>query len=755
MNQAKIFFLILIFIFSVCYGASPIIPLTINILPADNIWNTPINALPVHAKSDTYINTIGKDKPVHPDFGSGLYNGAPIGIPFITVTGSQAKVSVTFTYDDESDVGPYPIPADAPIEGGSDSTGDRHVLVIDNDNGILYELYNAFPQADGSWQAGSGAIYSLSSNDLRPDTWTSADAAGLPVFPGLIRYDEVLQGAINHAIRFTTNQTKKEYVWPARHYASSLTDDKYPPMGQRFRLKSTFDSSSYSNDMKVIITALKTYGMILADNGSPWYISGAPDDRWDNDILNELKNIIGSDFEAVDTSSLMVSINSGQVNNFVDSTAPSVPTGLISSSITQSTLSLSWTASTDAIGVTGYKIYQDGVQIGTSATNSLSVTGLTAATNYSFTVSAYDSAANNSAISSSLAVTTLSATTPDTIAPSVPTNLTSAAITPTTFTLSWTASTDDVAVTGYKIFQDNVQIGTSTTTAYSVTGLTTATTYSFTVTAYDAAANNSSLSNALSVSSTSTPDTTAPSIPIDLVSASITTTTFTLTWTASSDAVGVTGYKIFQNDTQIGTSTSTTFAVTALIASTTYSFTVSAYDAAGNESAKSTALSVTTSASLDTIAPTVPTGLASSAITKTTFTLSWTSSTDAVGVTSYNIYNGGGLAGTSSTTSFDVIGLIAATTYSFTVSALDAAGNNSAQSSPLSVKTSATIETTDTTQPVDGNDNQNSGSNSSSGGGGGGGCTYAQNSSKENQIGFLLSMIFSLFIISILRKIKL
>lgn len=285
----------------------------VKIFPIDNIWNTPINKLPVSAKSDTYIEAIGKDKTVHPDFGSGLYEGAPIGIPFMTVRGKQKKYNVTFTYHDESDKGPYPIPADAPIEGGQDGNGDRHVIVIDIDNGILYELYKAFPQNDGSWNADSGAIFSLKSNELRADTWTSADAAGLPIFPGLIRYDEVLKGSINHAIRFTTDKTKKEYVWPAKHFASSLTDDKYPPLGQRFRLKANFDSSGFSKEVKVIITALQTYGIILADNGSPWFLSGAPDERWDNDILRQLKKIIGSDFEAIDGSSLMSDEDSGAV----------------------------------------------------------------------------------------------------------------------------------------------------------------------------------------------------------------------------------------------------------------------------------------------------------------------------------------------------------------------------------------------------------------------------------------------------------
>jgi hypothetical protein len=283
------------------------------LLPADNIWNTPIDALPVDTNSNTYIDTIGADRNIHADFGSGLWEGGPIGIPFTTVPGDQEKVSVSFYYDDESDAGPYPIPADAPIEGGEHSDGDRHVLVVDRDNCVLYELYDAWPQGDGSWEAGSGAIYDLNSNALRPNGWTSADAAGLPVLPGLVRYEEVAAGEIKHALRFTVPQTRKAYVWPARHYASSLTGSQYPPMGQRFRLKASFDISGYSQQVQVILRALKKYGMILADNGSAWFISGAPDERWNNDVLRELHNVRGADFEAVDQSSLMVSPNSGQV----------------------------------------------------------------------------------------------------------------------------------------------------------------------------------------------------------------------------------------------------------------------------------------------------------------------------------------------------------------------------------------------------------------------------------------------------------
>ena len=220
--------------------------------------------------------------------------------------------AVTFDYDDESDPGPYPIPTHAPIEGGPNSDGDRHVLVVDRDHCVLYEMWNSWPNANGSWHAGSGAVFSLNSHALRPAGWTSADAAGLPVAAGLVRYEEVAAGQIRHAIRFTVPQTRRAYVWPARHYASTLTGTQYPPMGQRFRLKANFNLAGFAPEVQVILQAFKTYGIILADNGSAWYISGAPDARWNDDVLRQLNQVHGSDFEAVDVSSLMIDPNSGQ-----------------------------------------------------------------------------------------------------------------------------------------------------------------------------------------------------------------------------------------------------------------------------------------------------------------------------------------------------------------------------------------------------------------------------------------------------------
>jgi hypothetical protein len=281
-----------------------------SVLPANNTWNTPIDTMPVLSNSSSMVTTIGASTGFHADFGAGLWDGGPIGIPFITVTGSQTKYPATFLYADESDPGPYAVPLNAPIEGGSSSTGDRHAIAIDTTNCILYELYDAYPQS-ASWNADSGAVYDLKSNALRPAGWTSADAAGLPIMPGLVTYEEVQSGEIKHAIRFTAPQSRHAYVWPARHYASSLTGTQYPRMGERFRLKASVDISSYPADVQVILRAMKKYGIILADNGSAWYISGKPDDRWNNTNLHTLGNLPGSNFEAVDTSSLMIDPNSG------------------------------------------------------------------------------------------------------------------------------------------------------------------------------------------------------------------------------------------------------------------------------------------------------------------------------------------------------------------------------------------------------------------------------------------------------------
>lgn len=279
--------------------------------PPDNIWNAPVDNLPVHPRSPAYVSSIGASRPLHPDFGT-VYRGAPAGIPFALVGGDQPKIPVKFRYHWDADPGPYPIPAAAPIEGGPSSATDRHVLVLDTANCILYELFSAYPQTDGSWLAGSGAIFQLKNNSLRPAGKTSADAAGLPILPGLVRYDEVAAGEIRHAVRFTAPRTQRAYAWPARHFASTTEDANYPPMGARFRLKASVDISTFPPEAQVILTALKKYGMIVADNGGPWFLSGAPDMRWNDARLRQLTRIPGSSFEAVDVSSLLVNQDSAQ-----------------------------------------------------------------------------------------------------------------------------------------------------------------------------------------------------------------------------------------------------------------------------------------------------------------------------------------------------------------------------------------------------------------------------------------------------------
>ena len=298
-----------------CFPSSEAPPCAV--LPADNIWNRDISAMPIHAMSATWIASIGAGAPLHPDFGAGPYQNHTIGIPYAVIGATQPLVPLSFTYFDESDPGPYPIPPLVPVEGGgahaSKGKGDAHVLLVQESTCQLYEVYAAKRlQKGASWDAGSGAVFDLSSNALRPDTWTSADAAGLPILPGLIRYDEILAGEITHAVRFTTSVTQRAYVWPARHYASSQTDPALPPMGIRVRLKALVDISSFSPANQVILTALKRYGMMLADNGAPMFISGAPDSRWDDDDLHTLTTLHGGDFEVVDVSSLMVDPDSGQ-----------------------------------------------------------------------------------------------------------------------------------------------------------------------------------------------------------------------------------------------------------------------------------------------------------------------------------------------------------------------------------------------------------------------------------------------------------
>jgi hypothetical protein len=270
------------------------------VFPASSVWNKPVNKLPRHKNSAAIVKAIGARLHVHADFGSGLWDGGPIGIPITVVGSAQPTSSVSFHYDEESDPGPYPIPPDVQIEGGPDADGDRHAIVVERDSCTLYELFDLHP----AWEAGSGAIWNLRSNALRPRGWTSADAAGLPILPGLARYDEVARGVIDHALRFTVRRSRRAYVYPARHFASSSTNPNLPPMGLRLRLRANFPVASFPPQARVVLRALKRYGMIVADNGSSWYISGAPDPRWSNDQLHSLHRVRGSDFRVVNTSQL-------------------------------------------------------------------------------------------------------------------------------------------------------------------------------------------------------------------------------------------------------------------------------------------------------------------------------------------------------------------------------------------------------------------------------------------------------------------
>lgn len=279
----------------------------LTIFPADNPWNQDVSRLPVHPQSQVYLTSVGLDKPLHPDFGT-VWNGAPSGIPYNLVSGDQPKQTVTFEYPDESDAGPYPIPVKPLLEGGPNAAleSDRHILMIDYDNKKLYELFHCVQQPNGRWKAGSGAIFDLTTNQLRPSGWTSADAAGLPIFPGLVRYDEIVErGQLNHALRFTVKKTQRGYIAPATHWASRSNDRRLPPMGLRVRLRSDFDVSKFPPSARVILTGLKTYGMLLADNGGDWFVSGAPDPRWNDDELGTLKRVKVRDFEAVDTGPLI------------------------------------------------------------------------------------------------------------------------------------------------------------------------------------------------------------------------------------------------------------------------------------------------------------------------------------------------------------------------------------------------------------------------------------------------------------------
>jgi len=272
------------------------------LFPADNLWNTPVDTADVHPQSDTYIQSIGPDTELHPDFGT-EWEGILLGIPYTTVPDDQALVDVSFRWPEESDPGPYPIPADAPVEGGPDADGDRHVLVVREGACILYEMFDSHLQPDGSWTAGSGAVWHLDQNEVRPEGWTSADAAGLAILPGLLRWEDVYEtGEVRHALRVTVSQAQRAYILPATHSDGQCGyDPDCPPMGLRLRLKADFDESGFDPALQIIFRGMKKYGLVVADTGSDMFVSGAHDMRWDDDLLHAFHQLTASDFEAVYT----------------------------------------------------------------------------------------------------------------------------------------------------------------------------------------------------------------------------------------------------------------------------------------------------------------------------------------------------------------------------------------------------------------------------------------------------------------------
>jgi hypothetical protein len=274
------------------------------LFPRNTYWYANVSTLPLHASSAAYVGRIGAGEQVHPDFMAGTWQGQPIGMPYAVVPADQPLVPITFKYQNESDPGPYPIPPDVPIEEGADSAGDRHIIIVRQGDCLLHEVFDAHPDGNGGWTGGSGAVWNLNSTGMRPPGWTSGDAAGMPILPGLVRYEEVAAGSIQHAIRMTVPQTQSSYVWPASHHSGSGGDPSLPPMGTWFRLRADFDTSGFGPQARVVLEALKIHGAIVADNGPAWMLAGVPDDRWNNQDLLGLHAVKGSDFEAVDTSGM-------------------------------------------------------------------------------------------------------------------------------------------------------------------------------------------------------------------------------------------------------------------------------------------------------------------------------------------------------------------------------------------------------------------------------------------------------------------
>ncbi|MDP8219384.1 MAG: hypothetical protein P9M03_11740, partial [Candidatus Theseobacter exili] len=459
-----------------------------SVFPKNNIWNTPVDKLPIHPESDLFIKAIGERDRLIPDFGEDWETGIA-GIPYMVVTSSHPKVQVTFANDFESDPGPYPIPKDIPVEGGPDSHGKRRVIVIDKDNWILYEMSNSWLQGTDNWYAETGAVFDLKSNDLRPIGWTSADAAGLPVFPGLVRYEEVESGEINHALRFTARQITASFVWPSRHFNSGEKNDIFPPMGQYFRLKANFPIARFSPKAQVILTALKKYGMMLADNGDNWSLSGVFDERWDENLIRELQQIKGYNFEAVDASSLITNQNSGSVKKGDAVVGITAPFDLSANAISATKIILRWKISSDSNKIIKYKIYRDGTYIAETIDQKYTDKKLQESTEYTYAVTSCDSEENESDHSVSISVETPAP--PDTTPPDSPKRLTAEVISHSQINLIWVGAKDNVKIEGYKILRNGKTIDSTKNTTYSDTSLEGSTEYSFTLIAFDEAGNES------------------------------------------------------------------------------------------------------------------------------------------------------------------------------------------------------------------------------------------------------------------------
>ena len=655
-----------------------------SVFPQNNIWNTPVDKLPAHPKSDLFVRAIGERASLKPNFGEDWETGAVAGIPYMVVSSSQLKAHVTFANDFESDPGPYPVPNDFPVEGGPDAHGKRRVIVVDKDSWTLYEMSNAWHQGANNWYAETGAVFDLNTNTLRPFGWASADSAGLPVFPGLVRYEEVEAGEIKHALRFAARSISSHSIWPARHFNAGEKDDNLPSMGQYFRLKANLSIARFSPKARVILTALKKYGMILSDNGDNWLLSGTHDERWDENLIRELQQLKGYNFEAVDISSLMVNRDSGAVKGESASGIPA-PQDLAARAVSPTKIMLRWSIPRDITGIVKFNIYRDGEYADTTIDRKYSDTAVKESTEYIYSVTACDAENNESASSEIISVETPEP--PDTTPPAHPKKLTAEVISHSRINLIWMASNDNKGTTGYTIRRNGSVIDSTEKTHYADTGLEGSTEYTYTVIAYDAAGNESKQSNSIVKTTLAPPDVEPPGIPANVKAEALAHNTIRLNWDHSADNKKLAGYRIYRNGTALATAEENNYVDSAAAESTEYTYVITSVDAAGNESGRSELIIITTPEPPDTKAPSTPERASGTPVSPTQIRLSWAPSTDNVEVTGYRIYRNGALAGSSETAVFSDSGLKPSSSYTYTISACDAAGNESTQSAPIGLET--------------------------------------------------------------------